>query len=106
MQLSLISQILAENDYVQKLHVGHGAAPLVSSHKRIKKLAQELRRTSPATRSYCLAFTILSICAETEIDQLRYYCDHSGWDDHSRTKYVLSFERLQYQTNLAISLLA
>ena len=106
MQLSLISQILAENDYVQQVVVGQGPSPLVASYRRIKKLTKQLKHYSPTKKNYCLACTILSISAKEEIDRLRHYYNQSGWDNLSSTKYILSFERLQYQINLASSMLS
>ena len=106
MQLQLIGQILAENDYVQQFVAEQDLSSLVASHKRIKKLTKQLKQYSPGKKGYCLAYTILTINAEAEVSQLRHYYDQFGWDKLSKTKYLLCFERLQYQIKLASSMLS
>ncbi|UFH54598.1 hypothetical protein [Spirosoma sp. KNUC1025] len=106
MQLSIISQILAENDYVQQVVAGQGPSSLVAAHRRLNKLANQLKRYNPSKTSYCLVCTILANSAQNQLNQLRYLYNRAGWDKHSRTQYYLSFEQLQYQINLATSLLS
>ncbi|GAB4024707.1 hypothetical protein [Spirosoma koreense] len=106
MNLTLISQILAENDRVQQLLHEQGPGPLLKSYQHIKKLTRRLRDLTPSARPYCLAFTILANFTKAELNQLQQHYDYAGWDSLSRTPYALAFERLQYQTNLAVSMLS
>ncbi len=98
--------MLAENNNVQTFIASQDPSRLIASYNRLIRLAKQLKRSNPDIKSYCLALTILAICAETELNQLRRYYEQARWDNPSRTQYILCFERLQYQINLASSLLS
>ena len=106
MQLSLINQILAENDYVQQLRTSQDPKLLFASYQRLKKLVQQLNRFDPTKKSYCLAFTILSTCLEMSLEQMQQQYYRADYDWLARTTYTSAFERLQYQTNLSVSMLS
>lgn len=105
MQLSVINQILDENDRVQQLRTSQEPALLLRGHKRLKKLVHQLNRVAPTKKSYCLAFTILSTCLEMSLEQMQQQYYRSGSDRLARETYTLVFERIQYQANLAVSML-
>ncbi|UFH51997.1 hypothetical protein [Spirosoma sp. KNUC1025] len=102
---SLISQILSENDHIQQMAATQGPASLLNRYKQLSKLAKQLKRMSPDKPSVCLAYTILLVSADMGVEQLEGSFTRAKRDQQASTSYILEFERLQYQINLAVSML-
>ncbi|UFH52499.1 hypothetical protein [Spirosoma sp. KNUC1025] len=102
---ALIGQIQAENDQIQRLAAEQGPDNLISRHRKLCRLAKKLRILRPDKPGFSLAYTILLISSETAVEQLQVIYAESTRDPQSLTRYRVQFERLQYQINLAVSMI-
>ncbi|UFH52587.1 hypothetical protein [Spirosoma sp. KNUC1025] len=105
MNYALIHQIQSENDQLQQLTPKHGPDRLLSGCKQLSHLAKQLRSGNPDKPGFCLAYTILLVNAGMELDQLQSSYMLAILDQQNIIHYTLQFERVQYQVNLAVSMI-